>query len=78
MLGSPKNPNPEYWRARAGVTRALAHETLDPISKQRLIVLADSFDDFALSTEADDAEKQKSPSHRLRRKSPSAFLIAVP
>ena len=50
--------NFDYWRSRAEAARALAHETLDPISKQRLVVLAESYETLAL-TEADDAAKKR-------------------
>jgi hypothetical protein len=58
MLGQSKIPNPEYWRARAEATRALAHQTLDPISKQSLVMAAESYEALARASEAEDAKKQ--------------------
>jgi hypothetical protein len=59
MVGQSQIRNFEYWRSRAEASRALAHETLDPISKQRLVVLAESFEALALTTQAHDTENRK-------------------
>lgn len=59
-MREPILDDPEHWRRRAEETRRVAEQLDDPVAKQILLDIANSYDQLAKSAEARRASKPAS------------------